>query len=146
LVHLDLQPQNLLFAAKTTTPTTPTTTTTTTNGGSSTIESIGVSSVLDWEDAAIADPQFEVLLLGRKVCANCEQAKELWQLYSEMYNSSADASSSSSSSNTTTDEEQLVVVVVVDDDVGPLGPWFQLETIHSIVTLLLQSMDLLDGG
>jgi hypothetical protein len=77
---------------------------------------------LDWEDAAIADPRFELLLLGRKVCANREQAEELWKLYS-------------SSHHTTTPIA-----------IGPLGPWLQLETIHSIVTLLLQSMDLLDGG
>ena len=98
LVHLDLQPQNLLFVRV--------------NG------KMRVSSVLDWEDAAMADPRFDLLLLGRKVCANREQAEELWKNYSE------------SSSN----------------DLGLLLPWLQLEAIHSITTLLLQSVDLLNGG
>ena len=125
LVHLDLQPQNLLFRnvstqqhqqqqrhlqqqqqqgqdqrykCKTAT--------------------CSVSSVLDWEDAAIADPRFDLMLLGRKVCANRDQAETIWNEYA----------------------------ATMKDSLGPLDPWLQLETVHSITTLLLQSMDLLNGG
>jgi thiamine kinase-like enzyme len=101
LVHLDLQPQNLLFAKNKSTDTT-----------------IIVSSVLDWEDAAIADPRFEVLLLCRKVCSNRSQANHLWELYSDR----------------------------IQENPGPIRPWLQLETVHSIITLLLQSMELQNGG
>mmetsp|Transcript_12303 Transcript_12303/g.18880 ORF Transcript_12303/g.18880 Transcript_12303/m.18880 type:complete len:441 (-) Transcript_12303:109-1431(-) len=99
LVHLDLQPQNLLFSR---------------DGNSN----IRVSSVLDWEEAAVADPRFDLLLIGRKVCANREQAEEVWKVYSDTTN----------------------------QNLGLLLPWLQLETIHSITTLLLQSMNLLNGG
>jgi hypothetical protein len=36
------------------------------------------SAVLDWEEAADGDPRFEPLLLGRKLCANEEQARTVW--------------------------------------------------------------------
>ena len=49
LVHMDMQPQNLVFAR-------------TRNE-----DPWCVSSVLDWEDCAYGDPRFELLLLGRKV-------------------------------------------------------------------------------
>lgn len=105
LVHLDLQPQNLLFSWQQ-------------SNSQTTHASCRVSSVLDWEDAAIADPRFELLLLGRKVCANREQAEQLWQHYMNK----------------------------TDGDLGPLKPWLQLETTHSILTMLLQSMNMLNGG
>jgi aminoglycoside phosphotransferase (APT) family kinase protein len=68
-----------------------------------------VSSVLDWEEAAYADPRFELILLGRKVCANREQADIIWKTYE--------------------DECQTL---------GDIEPWLRLETLHSIITLVLQ--------
>ena len=50
LLHMDCQPQNLVFA-KTLNEEDP----------------WCVSSILDWEDCAYGDPRFEILLLGRKV-------------------------------------------------------------------------------
>jgi hypothetical protein len=81
-----------------------------------------VSSVLDWEEACYADPRFEVLLMARKVCANREQADLLWKHYSHRLER----------------KHNLIV--------GPIDPWLKLETVHSITTLLLQSMDLVGGG
>lgn len=49
LVHMDCQPQNLVFAR------------------TQAEDPWCISSVLDWEDCAYADPRFELLLLGRKV-------------------------------------------------------------------------------
>ena len=125
LVHLDLQPQNVLFAC---------------HGDAddyddssrkcSSSTSCNVRSVLDWEDAAIADPRFELLLLGRKVCANRDQAETIWKYYA---NAMAALTNDTKTSTATF-------------ELGSLLPWLQLETIHSITTLLLQSMDLLEGG
>lgn len=98
ICHMDLQPQNLMFAQHT--------------------DGVKIATVLDWEEAAYADPRFDLLLLCRKVCANQEQARILWETYSN--------------------EMSL--------QLGPLDPWLDLETTHSITTLLLQSMDLLGGG
>ena len=50
LLHMDCQPQNLVFAR-------------TQNNDDPWL----ISSVLDWEDSAYGDPRFELLLLGRKV-------------------------------------------------------------------------------
>jgi len=101
LVHMDCQPQNLIFAKSSV------------DG----MSHLNVSSVLDWEEAAYADPRFELLLLGRKVCANLEQAESLWQFYeSHAW------------------EEGTRV------ELGPIAPWLRLETVHSLCTLLLQSM------
>lgn len=103
--HMDCQPQNLLFAGP--------------------VERDGrltgprILSVFDWEEAALADPRFELLLLCRKVCANRNQAEEIWKLY---------------------DQD------LKGQSLGPLAPWLALETVHSIISLLLQSMDLLGGG
>jgi hypothetical protein len=98
LVHMDCQPQNLLFHHRDDNDT-------------------RISSVLDWEEAAYADPRFELLLLGRKVCANRLQADIIWQTY----------------------EKEC-------QPPGPIEPWLRLETVHSITTLVLQSMNLLGGG
>lgn len=108
LCHMDCQPQNLLFAkpAKT-------------QGVGSTEPKPIISSVLDWEEAALADPRFELLLLCRKVCASREQAERIWRIYEQEC-----------------PQPQL----------GHLQPWLALETVHSITSLLLQSMDLLGGG
>jgi hypothetical protein len=98
LVHIDCQPQNLLFCR---------------SDGEHTF----ISSILDWEEAAYADPRFELLLLCRKVCANREQADIVWKTY----------------------EEEC-------QPLGQIEPWLRLETVHSVTTLVLQSMDLLGGG
>jgi thiamine kinase-like enzyme len=131
LVHMDLQPQNLIFRArKAYRPS---------GDGDSNSQghqsghgqlegpSSTVFAVLDWEDAAWADPRFDLLLLCRKVCANREQANVLWSEYGATLARDSDDGM---------DEYPL----------GPIEPWLQLETVHSIATLLLQSMDLLDGG
>jgi hypothetical protein len=90
-----------------------------------------VFSVLDWEDAAWADPRFDLLMLCRKVCANMEQAEVVWSEYDSLKSSNGHAE------------------VITDIHVSCLGsivPWLQLETVHSITTLLLQSMDLLNDS
>ena len=104
LCHMDCQPQNLIFVCD------------------KEEQSHSISSVLDWEEAAYADPRFELLLLCRKVCANPEQAKTLWNRYAHHMSQTYHLS------------------------MGPMEPWLRLETVHSITTLLLQTMDMLDGG
>jgi thiamine kinase-like enzyme len=99
LVHMDCQPQNLLMY-------------------SSPDKDSHIASVLDWEEAAYADPRFELLLLGRKVCANREQANVVWNTYQDEMNI----------------------------QLGSIEPWLRLETVHSITTLVLQSMNLVGGG
>lgn len=99
LCHMDCQPQNLVFFKE--------------EG-----DSPKIMSVLDWEDAAFADPRFELLSLARKICANREQADALWKTY----------------------QDKLMV------DLGDIEPWLKLETVHSLSTLLLQRMNLLGGG
>jgi hypothetical protein len=101
---MDCQPQNLIFVCD------------------KEEQSHSISSVLDWEEAAYADPRFELLLLCRKVCANPEQAKTLWNRYAHHMSQTYHLS------------------------MGPMEPWLRLETVHSITTLLLQTMDMLDGG
>lgn len=86
--HMDLQPQNIMFAART-----------------------RIRTVLDWEEAEFADPRFELLLLGRKVCANKQQAASIWRRY------------------------ELETKI----SLGEIEPWLLLETVHSMITLLLQS-------
>jgi len=116
---MDLQPQNLIFA-------TPEEAATTINrssadGGRRSLPRI--SSVLDWEEAALADPRFELLLLCRKVCANRQQAEIIWRTY-----------------------QRETTNYLEENALGPIQPWLALETVHSITSLLLQSMDLLGGG
>ena len=98
LVHMDCQPQNFIFG----------------KSGDKTF----ICSVLDWEEAAFADPRFELLLLCRKVCANRKQADCIWKTYAK--------------------ECQPLI--------GDIEPWLRLETIHSITSLTLQSLNLLGGG
>jgi hypothetical protein len=93
LCHMDCQPQNLLFC----------------RGKND--DSPRIVSVLDWEEAAYADPRFELLLLCRKVAANRTQAEHLWQSY----------------------QDNMAC------QLGPIDPWLLLETVHSITTLLLQA-------
>ena len=126
LVHMDLQPQNILLARRR-----KHNDNICCNMQSESVLSTGdmvVQSVLDWEDSATADPRFDLLMVCRKVCANREQADILWKEYQKMRMASVD----------TSDSQVL--------ELGPIEPWLQLETAHSLITLLLQSMDLLGGG
>ena len=134
LCHMDLQPQNLAFG--TTNDTTKSThdNTTSKNDEKYNTKDCFVASVMDWEEACYADPRFEILLICRKLLANLDQAKKLWQSYSS-YVKQLNTLFASKSNN---DIKQW--------EVGPLTPWLKLETVHSICTLLLQSMDLLGGG
>jgi hypothetical protein len=158
LVHLDLQPQNLKFgwcddngdekerkgSLHQELPSTQTS------------NKIKVVAVLDWEDAAWADPRFEVLMLCRKVCANIDQADILWNEYIRWHNEYMSELARQQQQQQQQQQEQVERTMTdqtKDDnadktawDVGPIRPWLQLETIHSITTLLLQSMDLLNGG
>jgi Phosphotransferase enzyme family len=108
LCHLDLQPQNVLFATTTQRPT-----------GTASVPFL--VSVLDWEEAAYADPRFELLLLCRKVCANVEQANVIWHLYTQRMQNQYNATGPHPSI-----------------ELGPIEPWLKLETVHSITTLLLE--------
>lgn len=105
LCHMDCQPQNLIFYRQ----------------EDNTLPQL--HSVLDWEEAAFADPRFEILLLCRKVCANQSQADAVWEFYTKELHKI---------------DSRLTV--------GPIDPWLKLETVHSITTLVLQSMNLLNGG
>jgi hypothetical protein len=60
----------------------------------------------------VADPRFDLLLLGRKVCADREQAERLWAFYSN-------------------DNEDL--------GLGLLQPWLQLGTILLILWLHIKN-------
>jgi thiamine kinase-like enzyme len=126
LVHMDLQPQNLIFrrsAAMSEKIITPT--------DDKKQYFCTVFSVLDWEDAAWADPRFDLLMLCRKVCANVGQAEAIWSEY--------DSFLSNDCCPTMKDDSNQSLL-------GSIWPWLQLENVHSITTLLLQSMDLLNGG
>jgi thiamine kinase-like enzyme len=83
LVHMDCQPQNLLFAR------------------AKDKRRPLIVSVLDWEEAAFADPRFELLLICRKVCANRSQADQVWKTYREE---------------------------LPQPNLGPIEPWLKLET------------------
>ena len=109
LCHMDLQPQNMILRRR--------------KGDAYSVNALPhVSSVLDWEEACYADPRFEVLLMGRKVCASRKQADTLWAHYSRYLK----------------EKHGL--------EVGPIEPWLKLEATHSITTLVMQSMGLIGGG
>lgn len=91
--HMDLQPQNLIFTCR------------------NRSAQPDILSVFDWEDAAYADCRFELLMMGRKVMANRQQADRLWKSYE----------------------------VTMGVTLGPIEPWLRLETTHSLTTLLLQA-------
>ncbi len=97
--------------------------------------SIRIVSILDWEDAALADPRFEIMMLCRKVCANLDQARWVWNLYANecrIIGRSGD------------DDDKKVAIGI--ERMGPIEPWLQLETVHSITTLLLQSVKSVVGS
>ena len=132
LVHMDLQPQNIFLARirrHNETSTVPDTVLST--------QDMVVRSVLDWEDSSIADPRFDLLMMCRKICANRDQADTLWKAYQQAYGKD----NTILSSGGVPDSDGTSVI-----DLGPIEPWLQLETVHSLITLLLQSMDLLGGG
>lgn len=117
LCHMDLQPQNLTFWHDRGIDEN--------NANDRHIhvsQHCSVASLMDFEEAAYADPRFEVLLICRKVLANKFQAEELWKSYA------------------------IRVKMETSWDVGPIEPWLRLETVHSLLTLLLQANDLLGGG
>lgn len=81
-----------------------------------------ITSILDWEESCYADARFEIMLLCRKVLANRDQADVLWQHYSEQ------------------------VKAYTGLTVGPIEPWLKLESVHSLLTMCMQGMNLLQGG
>jgi len=133
-----------------------------------------VLSVFDWEDAAWADPRFDLILLCRKVCANRNQANVLWSEYANAmlvlkkamtnddhdYNHDYDGGGDEdnknndelvdkegcTNSNTMGCSTSSEYHLTKKNFIGPIKPWLQLETVHSITTMLLQSTDLLGGG
>jgi hypothetical protein len=118
LCHMDLQPQNIIFGtSREGVPSKENCDTST----QSPLSSLACLSILDWEEAAYADPRFELLLLCRKVCANREQADYVWQHYKDMMNEGLALYGSNHSI-----------------ELGSITPWLKLEAIHSITTLLLE--------
>ena len=128
LCHMDLQPQNLIFG----TTSLPSSKICSDyyrhegNGKRSTASSQKLSgcqllSVLDWEEAAYADPRFELILLCRKVCANREQADYIWRYYSDLIN-----------------EKLASYEGGHRIQLGAITPWLKLEAVHSITTMLLE--------
>lgn len=116
LCHLDLQPQNLMFYD---------------DYDDFTKEEKEqkipkIRSVLDWEEAAFADPRFELLLICRKVCCNYEQAQKVWTYYQQKMNECIRVSDFASPPSDSF-------------DLGVIDPWLKLEGLHSILTLLLQA-------
>ena len=108
LCHLDLQPQNIMFYND--------------KENTSSMEIPNIRCVLDWEEAAFADPRFELLLIGRKVCANLSQAEIVW----EYYNNSM---------------QSLLKSMGLEDEsfeLGKIYPWLKLEAVHSLLTMILQ--------
>jgi len=109
LCHCDLQPQNAIFCRE----------------GQTLNDVPHVVSILDWEEAAIADPRFEIMLICRKVVANHEQALVVWNYYHDCLK---------------TRFSDLA------DAFGPLEPWLKLEGVHALLTLCMQVMDMQGGG
>ena len=141
LCHMDLQPQNLAFGHAESNDVSSHSNTST-NGYKQTCKHTTkdyyVASVMDWEEAIFADPRFELLLMCRKVLANLEQARTLWQSYSNCIQRLDNDLHTSKNKDTKQQHQQR--------NVGPIEPWLRLEAVHSICTLLLQSVDLLGGG
>jgi hypothetical protein len=136
LVHMDLQPQNLIFRRNARTDERAI------DDDTPDSDSATIFSVLDWEDTAWADPRFELLLLCRKVCANRQQAERIWSEYDTAMIITEEEEVESSNSNCRVHHHEKQNV----HSLGPIDPWLQLETVHSVTTILLQSMDLLNGG
>jgi thiamine kinase-like enzyme len=132
-------PQHPQTSVVTPNPSTTTTSSTTTSTGITSDPSNSmnpIACVVDWEEAALADPRFELILLCRKVCCNMEQAHTIWNTYSQWINHSILPYSSqySSSSQISCNNNNNVNV----DILGPMIPWLKLEALHSICIWLLQ--------
>jgi Phosphotransferase enzyme family len=112
LCHMDLQPQNLLFGKQNNTSMID-------EQSLSTTETT-VVSIFDWEEAAYADPRFEILLLCRKVCANRQQADYIWNKYYDTISE-------------TRQEPQPQ-----EEQDNRIDPWLKLEVVHNLLTLFLQ--------
>ncbi len=110
LCHMDLQPQNMILCRN--------------KHQNQSSKVPRISSVLDWEEAFLADPRFEILLLCRKVVANREQADVIWNHYSAA----------------------LEEFGLQRSNMGSIEPWLKLETVHSLLTMCLQGMNLQGGG
>ena len=120
LCHIDLQPQNMILCKNLAF-----------NKNDKEIPKI--FSVLDWEESCYADPRFELLLLCRKVVANRDQANVLWHRYEAFVNEHFG--------------EQVWEHRGYPRgkcNIGSIDPWLKLETVHSILTMTIQGMDL--GG
>jgi len=83
-----------------------------------------IASVLDWEESCYADPRFEILIICRKVVANREQADLIWEHYAK----------------------EIQRFGMSKHSMGPIEPWLKLEAVHSLMSMLLQGMDLQGGG
>ncbi len=117
LCHLDLQPQNMILCRDKN------------NTSGDVYEIPKIFSVLDWEESCFADPRFELLLLCRKVVANRNQADALWKRYENVMLNRFD---------------KLSKIDNTKSMLGSIEPWLKLETVHSVITLFMQGMDL--GG
>ncbi len=110
LCHMDLQPQNMILCRN--------------KDQNDSAKVPRIASVLDWEEACLADPRFEILLLCRKVVANREQADIIWHHYAIA----------------------LEKFGLKRSKMGSIEPWLKLETVHSLLTMCLQGMNLQGGG
>ncbi len=122
LCHIDLQPQNMILCKNNF------------QNDSDDDDSIPtIFSVLDWEESCYADPRLELLLLCRKVVANRYQADALWERYElimrEYFGEKI---------------WQYRDCQRNESIIGSIEPWLKLETVHSVITMTIQGMNL--GG
>ena len=95
-----------------------------------------IRCILDWEEAAFADPRFELLLICRKVCANISQAKVIWNHYgaSTLILINSFKPKNKANHNETKKVETSKKINIL----GNIEPWLKLEGVHSILTMLSQ--------
>jgi len=110
LCHCDLQPQNLMFFW-----------TSISDVDTHTVPSI--ACVLDWEEAAYADPRFEIVLICRRVCCDINQARVVWDNYTRWVDHEFNH------------YDRNIII-------GPLEPWLILEGLHNICIWLLQAWEM----
>jgi thiamine kinase-like enzyme len=127
LCHCDLQPQNLIFR-RNSSPT---------SADDSSVKTIRdgpplIASVLDWEEAALADPRFELLLICRKVVSNLEQAKNVWKYYEKEMTVRHPTIFRSTTTNASTG--------IGNSPLGSVEVWLKLEGVHSLCMLFLQCL------
>jgi len=124
LCHCDLQPQNIIFWTED-----PITDDDPSDNRLLRNDIPNVACVLDWEEAAWADPRFELILLCRKICANMDQATAVWLHYT----------SSIQQWGAIHDVQHMIKI-------GPMDPWLKLEAVHSLTIFLLQTINLSGRG